>query len=138
MDRTFGMNALLRRLPSVRLAGGEHKLRCSLPAFWARQRSDERTGTTRTYIRSCNRLLLTTAPCLYRRSLIQATCGILDESAVAKLAANCGDVNIARFRDCTKVLISRVPQVGNLTCERIVDRERVDSDFLVVVCIHLW
>lgn len=29
------INALLRRLPLVRLAGGEHKLRCSLPAFWA-------------------------------------------------------------------------------------------------------
>jgi len=34
MGRTFGMNALLRRLPLARLAGGEHKLRCSLPAFW--------------------------------------------------------------------------------------------------------
>ena len=47
------------------------------------------------------------------------------EAAVAKLAANCDDVNIARFRYRTKFLISRVPQVGNLTCERIVDHERV-------------
>jgi hypothetical protein len=39
----------------------------------------------------------------------------LDEVAVAKLAANCGDVNIARFRYRTKVLISRVPQVSDLT-----------------------
>jgi hypothetical protein len=49
----------------------------------------------------------------------------LDEVAVAKLAANGGDVNIALRRYRTRVLISRVPQINDLTCERIVDRERV-------------
>jgi hypothetical protein len=55
----------------------------------------------------------------------QTACEILDETALAKLAANCGDVNIARFRYRTQVPISRVPPVSDLTCERIVDHERV-------------
>ena len=36
-------------------------------------------------------------------------------------------MNIALRRDCSKVLIFRIPQVGDLTCERIVDRERVGN-----------
>ena len=50
----------------------------------------------------------------HRRSYDCCAIKLLKKFAVAKLAANCGDVNIALRRDCTKVLISRVPQIGDL------------------------
>ena len=44
---------------------------------------------------------------------------------VPKLATNRGDVNIALRRDLSNVTLSGHPQVCDLTCERIVDRERI-------------
>jgi hypothetical protein len=46
---------------------------------------------------------------------------------VPKLATNCDDVNIALRRDLSNVMLSGLPQVSDLTCERIVDRERVGN-----------
>jgi len=51
----------------------------------------------------------------------------LDETALAKLAANCGDVNIALRRDCTKALIFRVPQISDPARQRIMNNERVGN-----------
>ena len=47
------------------------------------------------------------------------------KTQVPKLATNCGDVNIALRRDLSNVMLSGLPQVCDLTCERIVDREWV-------------
>lgn len=47
------------------------------------------------------------------------------EIAVPKLATNRDDLNIALRRDHSNVMLSGHPQVCDLTCERIVDRERV-------------
>ena len=44
---------------------------------------------------------------------------------VPKLATNRGDVNIALRRDLSNVTLSGLPQVCDLTCERIEDRERI-------------
>ena len=44
-----------------------------------------------------------------------------------KLAMNRDDVNIALRRDLSNVMLSGLPQVCDLTCERVVDRERVGN-----------
>ena len=44
---------------------------------------------------------------------------------VPKLAMNRDDLNIALRRDHSNVTLSELPQVCDLTCERIVDRKRI-------------
>ena len=54
------------------------------------------------------------------------------KTQVPKLATNCGDVNIALRRDLSNVMLSGLPQVCDLTCERIEDRKRIWN------CVEQW